>query len=84
MQKVNNVGSVVWDLENFSDRMFAMRELYSSFIDNGVVELPAEQKLNPFYIDTSVPILIGRARVQLESLFYLLTVCIGFCMCVCV
>jgi hypothetical protein len=63
---------VLYTEDGFADLLFRWRELYSSYLDDGVVTIPPRDEDNPFHITPQGPQLIGTCRVYLQGLFYLL------------
>lgn len=71
--KVNNLMTeemYIWDTKKFVDRLIMMRDLLSSYEDQGQIpEIGAED--DPF-VDTPEPTLIGEGYYRLEPLAYLI------------
>ena len=62
----------IWTLEIFLDKVYEMKEMYQIWLDEGEVEETRITK-NPFsYIPDDY--FLGRVKVQLESLYYILDI----------
>ncbi|TMW66411.1 hypothetical protein Poli38472_004176 [Pythium oligandrum] len=71
-QEAGTYRSVMWDIDQFHATIYAMRELYQTFIENNRVLDPTicrESETDPFY-EPPQHQLIGRSFVYLQSTFF--------------